>query len=403
MDPPPIDINDILVWLDSELRQNDFKHFKSILQPCEPVVRKRLFKKEYDAKRGQIDAQDALPIELKTKRGRELDIHPPGLVTHLFDKFTTPRLDHTIKDIPQHVLDNARETLISQLRIRAGIFDRDVTKSINALKELESTIARLNVMSPEERKTVFDDVQKVVLLSIITELVKKKKDIGVNADELRALELKIHRGTQTEDEMYKLIHEYIIYSSYSITTSAELLQFIRRELPVLSACMSPYYQGDKDHIDFNIYLPLLERYIAEVLKEYGMVLAGDSRQIAELIMGIIKEHICAFVRIAGDPDICIRPTVLEVTKKFIIEGVRKFLSDYTPPTPDTPPSKRSRIGEGGNHSRIKKYKNRTKYRTKRGTKYRTKSRAKYRTKRGTKYRTNQYKIKNKKTRKVYKY
>ena len=126
-----------------------------------------------------------------------------------------------------------------------------------------------------------------------------------------------------------------------------------------------------------------------------MVLAGDSRQIAESIMGIIKEHICAFVRIAGDPDICIRHTIVHNAENLIIEGVRKFLSDYTPPTPDTQPSKKPRIEEGGNHSRIKKYKNRTKYRTKRRTKYRTK--------RGTKYRTNQYKIKNKKTRKIYKY
>ena len=181
-----------------------------------------------------------------------------------------------------------------------------------------------------------------------------------------------------------------------ITTSAELLQFIRNILPVLSASMSPYYQDEKDIIDFKIYyLPLLTKYIELVLKEYGMVLAGDSRQIAESIMGIIKEHICAFVRIAGDPDICIRQTIVHNAENLIIAGVRKFLSDYTPPTPDKPPRKKPRIEGGGNHSRIKKYKNRTKYRIKRRTKYRTK--------RGTKYRTNQYKIKNKKTRKVYKY
>jgi hypothetical protein len=181
-----------------------------------------------------------------------------------------------------------------------------------------------------------------------------------------------------------------------ITTSANLLKFIEKILPVLSACMSPYYEREKDIIDFKNYLPLLKKYIELVLKEYGIVLEGDSTQIAELIMGIIKEHICAFVQVAGDPAICIRPTVLEVTKKFIIEGVHKFLSDYTPPTPYTQPSKKPRTEEGGNHTRIKKYKNRTKHRTMRRTKYRTKRKTKYRTSR-------RYKIKNKKTRKIYKY
>jgi hypothetical protein len=150
---------------------------------------------------------------------------------------------------------------------------------------------------------------------------------------------------------------------------------------------------------------VIKNYIESVLRESGIILEGDSTQIAVLIMRIIREHICAFVRIAGDPDICIRHTIVHNAKNLIIEGVRKFLSDYTPPR------KRPRIGEGGNHSRIKKYKNMTKYRTKRGTKYRTKRgtnhrtkrRTKYRTKRRTKYRTNQYKINNKKTRKVYKY
>jgi len=257
----PIDIDDIIGLLHNSLSLNYFKHFKSILQPCEPAVRTILWKKEYNAKKKRTYAQDTLPSDLQTERVSKLHIHPPGLVTHLIGKLTTPPPTPTLEDIPQDVRDNALQALISQLRKRAGIFDRDVTKSINTLKELESTIARLNFMSPEERKTVFDDVQKVVLSNIITELVKKKQDIGVNAQELRDIEIKIHHGTQTEDEMYKLIHEYIIYSSYSITTSADLLKFIESELPVLSACMSPYYQSDKDHIDFNIYLPLLKNIL----------------------------------------------------------------------------------------------------------------------------------------------
>lgn len=387
----PIDIDDII----GELQKIFSSHTCGIFIPCTGST--KLWQRIHDTKKAQTDAQDTLPSDLQTKRVSELHIHPPGLVKHLFDKFTTPPLGHTLEDIPQDVRDNALQALISQLRKRAAIVDYDVTKSATALNELGSTIARLNVMSPEERKTVFDDVQKVVLSNIITTLVKKKQDIGVNADELRGLKNQILTGRQSVDEIYKLIHEYILHMYHAaptpITTSADLLKFIESELKVLSASMSPYYQDEKDIIDFKIYLPLLERYIAEVLRESRIVLAGDSKQIAESIMGIISQRICEFVRIAGDPAICIRQTIVHNAENLIIEGVRKFLSDYTPPR------KKPRIKEGGNHSRIKKYKNMTKCRTKR----RTKRRTKHRTKRGTKYRTNQYKIKNKKTRKVYKY
>jgi hypothetical protein len=390
-------INDII----GELEKIFGSDTCGIFKPCTGST--KLWQKIHDTKKAQTDAQGMLPIDLQTIRKTAIIRRPPGLVKHLFGKLTIPPLGHTLEDIPQDVRDNALQALISQLRKRAAIVNYDVTKSATALIELDSTIARLNVMSREDRKTVFDDVQKVVLSNIITTLVKKKQDIGVNADELRGLEIQIRtgiHGIQSVDEIYKLIHEYILHMYHvaptPITTSADLLKFIESELKVLSASMSPYYQDEKDIIDFKIYLPLLERYIAEVLKEYGMVLAGDSRQIAESIMGIIKEHICAFVRIAGDPDICIRHTIVHNAQNLIIEGVRKFLSDYTPPTPDTQPSKKPRIEEGGNHSRIKKYKNRTKHRTKRRTKYRTKRKTKYITSR-------RYKIKNKKTRKIYKY
>jgi hypothetical protein len=166
--------------------------------------------------------------------------------------------------------------------------------------------------------------------------------------------------------------------------------------------MSSYYHGEKDIIDFKIFLTLLEKYIELGLRESLIVLAGDSIVIAESIIGIISQHICAFVRVAGEPHIIIRPIVLNDIKNLIIEGVRNFLSAYTPPTPLHVHDGALMTDAGGslnrnrNHTRIKKYKNRTKHRTMRRTKYRTKCKTKYRT-------SHQYKIKNKKTRKIYKY
>ena len=398
-------IDEIIHVLDIKLSEPDFKLLISILQACEPAVRKRVFTKEFDTQFEKNKAPNVLPAHLRNKYLKGLMMHPPGMVNRVFDKFTEPLSIPTLAGDPQQsnlksLHYNAEKAAHAKLLENAGVKKPDNTGSVVKLNQIEHTLASVDYMSQKDRQIVFNAAQKVFLSNIIDTLVKEKQDIGNNADELRALELKIYGGTQTEDEMYKLTHEYILHMYHAeltpITTSANLLKFIEKILPVLSACMSPYYEREKDIIDFKNYLPLLKKYIELVLKEYGIVLEGDSTQIAELIMGIIKEHICAFVQVAGDPAICIRPTVLEVTKKFIIEGVHKFLSDYTPPTPYTQPSKKPRTEEGGNHSRIKKYKNRTKHRTMRRTKYRTKCKTKYRTSR-------RYKIKNKKTRKIYKY
>ena len=395
--PPPIDIYDILGLLYNSLGSK----IGSILISCGPGCRTKLFQKEYDAKMGEIIAPNILLSHLKMKYLTAITRRPPEMQQLVTDTFTTLPPSETLGEIPQSVRVNAANASSSNLRRIADISKLDSGKSSVVLDKIENTMVRLDYMSKEERQKVFDDVQKVVLLSIITALVKKKQAIGADIGELRRIETEIYNNTHSLHIMYSLIHEYILHMYHAaptpITTSADLLQFIKDQLPVLSASMSPYYQGEKDIIDFKIYLPLLANYIELVLKEnYPVSVAkNNSIEVAKLIMRIIEERICAFVQVAGDPDICIRHTIVHNATNFIIEGVRKFLSGYTPPTPDRPPSKKRRIWEGGNHSRIKKYKNRTKYRTKRRTKYRTK--------RGTKYRTNQYKIKNKKTRKVYKY
>lgn len=392
----PIDIYDILGLLYNSLGSK----IGSILTSCRPGCRTKLFQKEYDAKRGQIIAPNVLLHHLKMKHLTAITRRPPEMQQLVTDTFTTIPPSETLGEIPQSVRVNAANASSSNLRRIAGISKPySSTKSSVALNKIYITMARLDSMSKEERQKVFDDVQKVVLLSIITALVKKKQAIGADIGELRHIETEIYNNTHYLHIMYSLIHKYIddMYTSTNITTSANLLQFIKDQLPVLSASMSPYYQGEKDIIDFKIYLPLLANYIELVLKEnYPVPVAeNNSIEVAKLIMRIIEEHICAFVQVAGDPDICIRHTIVHNATNLIIKGVRKFLSNYTPPSPLQIASEQADTMAGGNHSPIKKYKNRTKHRTKCRTKYRTKCK--------TKYRTSRYKIKNKKTRKIYKY
>lgn len=412
MDPPPIDIPDIIGLLDIKLSEQNFKLLISILQPCEPAVRIKLWEKEYQDKRLEIMAPKVILRHLQMKQQKALQIHPPGMQQYANHMFTIPPPTPTLEGIPQYVRDNTAKADHKQRLAHAGIKKQDSRKSIAALNKIESTMARLDYMSKEERKQVFVNVQAVVLLNIITELVRKNEGIGVNVDDLKDLEIKIRNGERPIDDMYKAIHQYIRHTYHAkstpSTTSADLLQFIKGELPVLSASMSSYYQGEKDIIDFKIFLTLLEKYIELVLRESLTVLAGDSIVIAESIMKIISQHICAFVRVAGEPHIIIRPTVLNDIKNLIIEGVRNFLSNYRPPPVGSQQDNGKRhdtsvmtdtggsLNRNRNHSRIKKYKNRTKYITKRRTKYRTKRKTKYRT-------SHQYKIKNKKTRKIYKY
>lgn len=405
-------IDEIIRVLDIKLSEPNFKLLISILQPCEPAVRRRLFQTEHLAIRGQIDAPKVILHHLQMKQQKALQIHPPGMQQYANHMFTIPPPTPTLEGIPQYVRDNTAKADHKQRLAHAGIKKQDSRKSIAALNKIESTMARLDYMSKEERKQVFVNVQAVVLLNIITELVRKNEGIGVNVDDLKDLEIKIRNGERPIDDMYKAIHQYIRHTYHAkstpSTTSADLLQFIKGELPVLSASMSSYYQGEKDIIDFKIFLTLLEKYIELVLRESLTVLAGDSIVIAESIMKIISQHICAFVRVAGEPHIIIRPTVLNDIKNLIIEGVRNFLSNYRPPPVGSQQDNGKRhdtsvmtdtggsLNRNRNHSRIKKYKNRTKYITKRRTKYRTKRKTKYRT-------SHQYKIKNKKTRKIYKY
>ena len=401
MDEQLIDIHDIM----GELEKIFGSDTCGIFKPC--TLGTKLFQKIYDAKLGEILAPKVILHHLQMNHQKALQIHLSELTQRTFDTFTKPPPTPTLGYIPQHVRNNTAKEDHKQLLADAGIKKPD--KSLGA--RIESTMVSLDGMSPEDREKVFVDVQKVVLLNIITKLVKKKQAIGANIKDLRDLEIEIYKSTHSLDNMYRLINEYILhmYNTISSTTSDKLLKFIRNNLQVLSASLSQYYQGEKDIIDFKIYLPLLQKYIELVLRESlneleSILLKGDSIEIAKSIMIIISRHICAFVQVAGDPAICIRHTIVHNAEKLIIEGVRNFLSDYTPPTPlsvdDVDPTDDTVMTDTGgslnrNHSRIKKYKNRTKYRIKRRTKYRTK--------RGTKYRTNQYKIKNKKTRKVYKY
>ena len=393
--PPPIDIYDILGLLYNSLGSK----IGSILISCGPGCRTKLFQKEYDAKMGEIIAPNILLSHLKMKYLTAITRRPPEMQQLVTDTFTTLPPSETLGEIPQSVLVNAANASSSNLRRTSGISKLDSRKSIDALTKIENTMVRLDYMSKEERQKVFDDVQKVVLLSIITALVKKKQAIGADIGELRRIETEIYNNTHSLHIMYSLIHEYILHMYHAaptpITTSADLLQFIKDQLPVLSASMSPYYQGEKDIIDFKIYLPLLQKYIELVLRESLTVLAGDSIVIAESIMKIIREHICAFVRVAGDPAICIRHTIVHKAEKLIIEGVRNFLSNYIPPpvgsehdnggyhddTDMTGDDAGGSLNRNRSHSPIKKYKNRTKHRTMRRTKYRTKCKTKYRTSR----------------------
>ena len=374
----------------------------TILQSCRAVPPIKLLERNYTAACEKNRAAGVLLRYLQANHLIDARKYPPALVEHLLHLFTKPCPSIFVGKLPKQVLDminKAQDASNTGLFNKGGIRRPDSsTKSSAALTKIERTIDRLKISSTEQIQKVFVDVQKVFLLNIITEL---KQRFG--ADTAFYIEHEnVIRSNDPPPPTYdmhsailSLIHEYIIHKYNAdltpTTTSHELLNFIRHILPVLSASMSSYYGGDKDSTDFNIYLPLLANYIELVLIEnYPKHVVGEHQYIPEVIKGIISNHICAFVRIAGDPNIS---ALLSDIKNLIITGVSNFLLRL-PPTPAATPAPDS---DGGSinrnrthsrtHSRIKKYKNRTKYRTKCGTKYRT----------------NRYKIKNKKTRKVYKY
>jgi histidinol phosphatase-like enzyme len=400
----------IIIPLDEALTQNNFEAITSILQSCSavpPIKHSEITQRTYDALFKKNKAAGVLLHYLKANHLIDARKYPPGMVTHVLKQFTTqPSPSIFVGELSQPALkmiDRANYDSHTRLFNKGGIRrPYSSTKSIAASNKIERTIARLAYMNTEQIQKVFVDVQKVFLLNIITELVEKKQHIGADTAFYIELESVISSNDpppptyDMHSAILRLIHEYIIHKYNTertrTTTSDELLNFIRHILPVLSASMSSYYGGDKDSTDFNIYLPLLANYIELVLiKNYPQLVVGKY-QLA-VIIGIISQPICDFVRIAGVP--VIYPNLLIYIKNLIITGVSNFLSRLLP-TPAATPAPDS-DSDGGSlnrnrthsrtHSRIKKYKNRTKYRTNRGSKYRT----------------NRYKIKNKKTRKVYKY
>ena len=369
----------------------------TILQSCRAVPPIKLLERNYNAACEKNRAAGVLLRYLQANHLIDARKYPPALVEHLLHLFTKPCPSIFVGKLPKQVLDminKAQDASNTGLFNKGGIRRPDSsTKSSAALTKIERTIDRLKISSTEQIQKVFVDVQKVFLLNIITELKQRFGDDTAFYIEHENV-IRSNDPPPTYDmhsAILRLIHEYIIHKYNAdltpTTTSDELLKFIRHILPVLSASMSSYYGGDKDSTDFNIYLPLLANYIELVLIEnYPKHVVGEHQYIPEVIKGIISNHICAFVRIAGDPNIS---ALLSDIKNLIITGVSNFLLRLlpTPAATPAPSSDGGSLNRNRTHSRIKKYKNRTKYRTKCGTKYRT----------------NRYKIKNKKTRKVYKY
>jgi hypothetical protein len=388
----------IIGLLNEALTQNNFEAITSILQSCRAGPPIRLTERNYKALFEKNRAAGVLLRYIQANRLIEARKYPRALVERLLHQFTKPFPSIFVGKLPQSeldMIDKAQDASRIKLLDKGGIRRQDSsTKSSAALTKIERTIDSLKFSNTKEIQRVFVDVQKVFILNIITELVIKKRGIEADTAFYIDLENAILSDNPPIYDMYsairRLIHEYIIHkynTKLTPTTSVELLNFIRLILPVLSASMSSYYEGDKDSTDFKIYLPLLANYIDLVLIEnYNLLAVSAPQDVPAVIIGIISEPIRDFVRIAGDPDIS-SPLLISYIKDLIITCVSNFLLHLShAPTP-APSRDGGSLNRNRTHSRIKKYKNRTKYRTKCSTKYRT----------------NGYKIKNKKTRKVYKY
>jgi hypothetical protein len=365
----------------------------SILQSCRAFHPIRWSERNYNAACEKNRAAGVLLRYIQANRLIEARKYPRALVKHLLHQFTKPCHSIFVGKLPQSELDKARDASHTGLFNKGGIRRQDSSaKSSAALTKIERTIDGLKFSSTKEIQGVFVDVQKVFLLNIITELRQRFRVDIASYIELEDA-IRSNKPPPTYDAILSLIHEYIIHKynaelTPTTTTSRGLLNFIRRILPVLSASMSSYYGGDKYSTDFKIYLPLLANYIDLVLIEnYNLLAVSAPQDVPAVIIGIISEPIRDFVRIAGDPDIS--SDLLIYIKNLIITCVSNFLLHLShAPTPAPAPSRDGgSLNRNRTHSRIKKYKNRTKYRTKCSTKYRT----------------NGYKIKNKKTRKVYNY
>jgi hypothetical protein len=321
-------------------------------------------------------------------------------------KFTTPLPeqvfpDETLKKSLQSITDNAAKALGNKLSKNAGV-GKDSYKAEQTfvgLSNIEYNLANFNSMSDLEKKKFFRAFRYKALLDLIDFLISRGVEMKMIQDMKRRITTP---GLSLPfDEILRLMHTYINHK-YSIanppiTTSDLLVQFITYELPILSDVMSPYYGASKDLIDFRIYLPLIRIYIRLILMEAVISFASDSTTVATSIVDRIREKLCHFFTIAGDPNIVILTSTLGNVIILITQGVSDFLNVAVPgAVPDTVSqgdgAAAGAANEGGNRRRIKKYKNRSSRRSSRRTSRRTS--------RVTKYRTNRYKIKNKKTRKT---
>jgi len=397
-DPKPTN-DEIITGIIVELRTLLDSELSKILLSCLPKDRDRipLYKKKDVSEHEKKMAPKKLFAYLQMKKKKAVATRSPEMMKQVYKSFTTPNPSdlfptHGMLHSPPHVSSNAAIAVGKNLFAISGISKTyrftNNKESFVAMSKIDDEMSNYDSTSEEGKKLLYDRLQIATLLSFIDELIKFNLSIGGDSSRLRYIETTIRTpGSKCFlHDMYWLIHKYIEYiynkNSSSITTSALLLKFIREVLPVFSAIMSNYYGGEKDIIDFKIYLPLLKKYIEFILQESSISFEGDPIIVAKSIMDIIRDKICNFVRIAGEPDIVMRHIIQDDIKLFIREGVNTFL--------------RSVIQGGGSRRRIKKYKNITKQRIKQRTKQRTKQKTKYITSRRTS-RTSRY---NRKTRKV---
>jgi hypothetical protein len=361
----------------------------SILAACRPKQLTLSFQREDESKKATKGGIQALHHRYKESTIRSLRQTLPGLKEMLYNSFINAKrsdflTDDTIKGIPPEVTENFIRIKNSELR-KAADGSRQLVSKANYFRVLD-----LDSMSEREKKIVFEQLQRTVLLTLISDLNKgvlSAEDIG-HIEHIKKC-IANHDLSVSIDDIFFLTNKYIEHqyniASPPITSIEQLLKFITDKHQILFAIMAPYYRDDSDFAKIQSYVILLDRFILFVLREQGSSInfADSPDKIAERIIYIIRVNICKFIRIAGDPDLVIRTNILRrYIIPLIIKGIKDFLNVAVPYT----------AAQGGNRRRIKKYKNRSSRRSSRRTSRRTS--------RVTKYRTNRYKIKNKKTRKI---
>ena len=391
MSPPVVKtINEKII---EELEALLNSQLSAMLANCRPEKDKKKpidldYKKTKSEGKAKI-ASKVLYDYYKNRAKKRLLQNPSEMSSKLFTKFTSPRPSDLFpkqtleRAEPQiHVVYNAARKVGKKLFAASGISKVSGIRKKTFIEEVD-----FNSMSEQEKHIFFNDIQRECLSSFIDELYPG----GIETAPAHMQRMK--RCITTPglscpiSDIFSLLEQYIQYkyniasdpritTSPPITTSKDLLTFIRMGLPLLSAIISPYYQGESDFVEFKIILFMLEEYTRLILKESTIRIGRDSRgkDIANLIIQLLWNKLCDFVRLSGDPDIVIRTATRDNVKKFIIAGVMNFLNEVYP----------GGVGRGGNRRRIKKYKNRTSRRTCLMTKRRT----------------NRYKIKSRKTRKI---